>query len=83
MKVKIVFLAIEGIVYMYICLPLKDISINFLPHYPDFNDPKEGFGKHFGKKRDNAGNQHFLIFPQCFPPRQKERNSHFSNLDPI
>ena len=31
-----------------------------------FNDPKEeGFGKHYGKE-ENAGNRHFLLFPQGF-----------------
>ena len=27
-------------------------------------------------KRENAGNQHFLLFPQCFQPYQR-RNSSF------
>ena len=39
---------------------------------PTFNDPeKETFRKHCGKRR-NAGNQHFLLFPQCFLPIKKE-----------
>ena len=34
-----------------------------------FNNPKEGgFWKYFGKKGENAGNQHFLLFPKCFLP---------------
>ena len=33
---------------------------------PTFNDPEEGaYRKHCGKG-ENAGNQHFLLFPQCF-----------------
>ena len=35
---------------------------------PTLNDPeKEGFENIMGK-RENAGNQHFLLFPQCFLP---------------
>ena len=35
---------------------------------PTFNDPEnEAFRKHCGKG-ENAGNQHFLFFPQCFLP---------------
>ena len=30
---------------------------------PTFNDPKE---EGFGKLGENAGKQHFLLFPQCF-----------------
>ena len=34
---------------------------------PSFNDLKEvGFGKYYGGKGENAGNQHFLLFPKCF-----------------
>ena len=36
-----------------------------------FNDPrKETFEKHCGK-RENAGNQHFLLFLQCLLPIPK------------
>ena len=32
----------------------------------NFNDPgKEEFSQHYGKG-ENADNQHFLLFPQCF-----------------
>ena len=37
--------------------------INSLSHNP--NPGKEAFWKHFGK-RENPGNQHFLLCPQCF-----------------
>ena len=26
-------------------------------------------------KRENAGNQHFLLFPQCFQPYQRQKSS--------
>ena len=49
--------------------------VNSLPHNPDFNDPKEeGFGKTLGKG-ENAGNQHFLLFPQCFLFYQRKKSS--------
>ena len=35
---------------------------------PTFNDPEiEAFGN-IVEKGENAGNQHFLLFPQCFLP---------------
>ena len=49
----------------------KDMKCTFhltLYHtIPTFNDPKEeGTGKHWGGKGENAGNQHFLLFPSMF-----------------
>ena len=40
---------------------------------PTFNDPekKEAFENIVGKG-EKAGNQHFLLFPQCFLPSQKQ-----------
>ena len=39
---------------------------------PTFNDPeKEGLENIVGK-RENAGYQHFLLFPQCFLPLQRQ-----------
>ena len=36
-----------------------------------FNNPKEeGFGTHYGKRR-NAGNQHFFLFPTLFSTLSK------------
>ena len=57
------------------CLLLSTSMINinstFLTLYntiPTFIDhEKEAFRKHYGKG-ENAGNQHFLLFPQCFLP---------------
>ena len=41
---------------------------NSLPHNPTFNDrEEEGFLNIVGKG-ENAGYQHFLLFPQCFLP---------------
>ena len=39
---------------------------------PTFNDPeKKSFENNVGKV-ENAGNQHFLLFPQCFLPFPKQ-----------
>ena len=53
-------------------------ALTFSHKFPTFNNPnEEGFGKHCGKG-ENAGNQHFLLFPQCF--LLCEKNRHFSNV---
>ena len=46
---------------------------NSLPHNPDFKRPQRRPWKTLEEKGENAGNQHFLIFPQCFLlyPREK------------
>ena len=31
-------------------------------------------------KGENAGNQHFFLFPQCFPPIHREKPSLWQNL---
>ena len=36
--------------------------------------------KHCGKKEKNAGNQHFLIFPQCFLPFSKQISIFYAHL---
>ena len=33
---------------------------------PTFNDPEEEGFENIAGKGENAGNQHFLLFPQCF-----------------
>ena len=33
---------------------------------------KEAFSKHYGTRR-NAGDQHFLLFPQCYVLYQRQR----------
>ena len=49
-----------------------------LPLYhtiPSFKDPKkEAFG-HIVRKGENAGNQHFLLFPHCFLLYQGQKSS--------
>ena len=55
-------------------------SLTLYQTIPTFNDPKEeGLGKHSGK-RENAGNQHFLLFPQCFQLDHKEKLSFWQCL---
>ena len=46
---------------------------NPLPHNPEFlmSLRKELFGNIVGKG-ENVGNQHFLLFPQCFLPSSKQ-----------
>ena len=45
-----------------------------------FNNPKEeSFGNTVGKG-ENAGNQHFLLFPRCFLLYQREKSSFQQHL---
>ena len=50
----------------------KPKIINSFPHNPDFYRPRKRslFGNIVGK-RENAGNQYFLLFPQFFQPIPK------------
>ena len=59
-------LGLQDIANVVLCLYLT------LYHtIPIFNDlVEEGFGKNTVGKGENAGNQHFLLFPQCFLPYQ-------------
>ena len=43
---------------------------------PTFNDPKEETLENTVGKGENAGNQHFLLFPQCFPTYHREKSSY-------
>ena len=54
----------------------ENIALGPIYHtIPAYNDPtEEGFGKHCGKGV-NAGNQHLLLFPQCFLLYQREKSS--------
>ena len=46
-----------------------------------FNDPeKEAFFENIVGKGENAGNQHFLLFPQCFLVFPEQNLLHKSNL---
>ena len=52
------------------------VSFNSWPHNPDFLTTlrKKTFENIVGKG-ENAGNQHFLLFPQCFLPIQRRKSS--------
>ena len=62
--------------YKYICCNYTPISIFFayliqipstLYHtIPTFNNPQRKALENIVEKGENAGNQHFLLFPQCF-----------------
>ena len=45
------------------------ISLTLYHTIPTFNDPllRKTF-ENIVEKEENAGNQHFLLFPQCFLP---------------
>ena len=42
---------------------------------PTFNDPNKGSFGNTVAERENAGNQHFLLFPQCFLLYQRKKSS--------
>ena len=46
----------------------KHIRTNSLPHNLDFNEPEK---ESIVGKVENAGDQHFILFPQCFLPVQR------------
>ena len=48
---------------------------------PTFNDPKEEAFRKYSRKGENAGNQHFLLFPQCFLPFPKQSSISDSHLN--
>ena len=54
-------------------LCVKTIAFKPLPHNPDFQTTlkKKAFENIVGKG-ENAGDQHFLLFPQCFLPVPKQ-----------
>ena len=57
---------------MMVFVPEKEENLTLYHTIPTFNKlRKEDFSKHCGKRR-NAGNQHFLVFPQCFLPVPKK-----------
>ena len=55
------------------------LEFDSLPHKIDLNYPKEEGLENTVGKGENAGYQHFLLFPQCFL-RIKERNYHFNSI---
>ena len=53
---------------VYTSPPKSVLTLNSLPHNEAFDN--EAFENTFGKG-ENAGNQHFLLFPKCFLPPPK------------
>ena len=52
-----------------------EMLFNFLPNNPDFYQPLSGKKKpseYILGKGENAGDQHFLLFPQCFLSFQRQ-----------
>ena len=47
---------------------------------PTFNDLEKEAFENIAGKGENAGNQHFLLFPQCFLPFPKQSSIFQSNL---
>ena len=59
----------------------KQISGLTLYHtIPTLNDPEKKAFENIVGKRENAGNQHFLLFPQCFLPFPKQISIFQSHL---
>ena len=56
---------------------------NSFPHKPDFNDPEQEAFENIEGKGENAGNQHFLLFPQCFLPIPKMIGWLYWGLTPL
>ena len=61
--------------------------INSFPHNPDYEWPRVGMHlkrkdafENISGKGENAGNQHFLLFPKFSLPFQKEISHLFCNL---
>ena len=40
-----------------------------------FTTPEKKAFENIARKGENAGNQHFLLFPQCFLPNQQYKSS--------
>ena len=49
---------------------IRETDFTFYCTIPTFDDPEKAF-ETILRKEENAGNQHFLLFPQCFLPFQK------------
>ena len=46
-------------------------KFNSIPHNPDLMTHRNKPFKNITGKGENAGNQHFLLLSQCFPPDQR------------
>ena len=68
--VKVIVSKIDTDIQLSPCPIIIIANDHYLTLYyiiPTFNDPEnECFSKHCEEKEKNAGNQHFLIFLQCF-----------------
>ena len=53
---------------------MNEIHVCFILYHtvPNFNDPKEDGLENTVGKGEDAGNQHFLLFPRCFPLYHRE-----------
>ena len=63
----------HNVFHSYISLVCQNAALcgNWLSLYdtiPTFNDPEKGSCENMVGKRENASNQHFSLFPQCFLP---------------
>ena len=54
--------------------------VNSLPHHSDLTTWKKKSFENIVEKGETAGNQHFLLFPQCFLPFPKQISIFFFHL---
>ena len=65
---------ILSIVFMYVPAHIVKESVTLYQINPTFNDPKKKkmLVENVLGKRENAGNQHFLFYPERFLPFSKQ-----------
>ena len=56
------------------------ISLTLFHTIPFTQPGREAFFENFVRKGENVGNQHFLLFPQCFLPFPKQISIFWSHL---
>ena len=54
---------------------IQDYVLTLYQTIPTFKDPTEEASENTVEKGENAGNQHFLLFQQCFLLDQREKLS--------
>ena len=54
--------------------PTNLARLTFYHTIPTFYGPAEGTFENNVGTEENAGNQHFLLFPQCFLPRWEKKS---------
>ena len=59
---------------------MSPLCFNSLPHNPDLTTLGKGPFENNVGKGENTGDQHFLLFPQCFLPYQSEKSAFWQNL---